>query len=158
MCVCVYTFIGGSIRSLVFGKICMQRETGKIWDWKGTHTYTHVLSHTHTHTYILCLYCCAQSLTHVWHFMSPWTVAHQALLSMGFPRQESWSGFPEWSRFLLQGIFPTQVWNPCVLYWQADSLPLSHPMWDNLSHDYTVILSKNIWFPKCTLWRSARTP
>ena len=24
---------------------------------------------------------CAQSLTHVWHFMSPWTVAHQALLS-----------------------------------------------------------------------------
>ena len=23
-----------------------------------------------------------------------WTVAHQAPLSMGFPRQENWSGFP----------------------------------------------------------------
>ena len=31
--------------------------------------------------------------------------------------------------FLLQGIFPTQGSNPCLLcllYWQADSLPLSH--------------------------------
>ena len=26
--------------------------------------------------------------------MTPWTVAHQAPLSMGFPRQECWSGFP----------------------------------------------------------------
>ena len=25
---------------------------------------------------------------------TPWTVAHQALLSMGFPRQEYWSGLP----------------------------------------------------------------
>ena len=28
--------------------------------------------------------------------------------------------------FLLQGIFPTQGWNPHLLHWQADSLPLSH--------------------------------
>ena len=27
---------------------------------------------------------------------------------------------------LLQGIFPTEGSNPCVLYWQVDSLPLSH--------------------------------
>ena len=27
---------------------------------------------------------------------------------------------------LLQGIFPTQDSNPCLLHWQADSLPLSH--------------------------------
>ena len=32
--------------------------------------------------------------------MTPWTVAHQAPLSMGFPRQEH--------HFLLQGILPTQ--------------------------------------------------
>ena len=25
---------------------------------------------------------------------TPWTVVHQALLSMGFPRQEYWSGLP----------------------------------------------------------------
>ena len=27
-------------------------------------------------------------------FVTPWTVAHQASLSMGFPRQEFWSGLP----------------------------------------------------------------
>ena len=30
----------------------------------------------------------------VWLFAASWTVAHQALLSMGFPRQEYWSGLP----------------------------------------------------------------
>ena len=29
-------------------------------------------------------------------------------------------------RFILQGIFPTQGSNPCLLLWQVDSLPLSH--------------------------------
>ena len=28
--------------------------------------------------------------------------------------------------FLLQGIFPTQRWNPSLLHWQDDALPLSH--------------------------------
>ena len=27
---------------------------------------------------------------------------------------------------LLQGIFPTQGLNPCLLHWQKDSLPMSH--------------------------------
>ena len=31
-------------------------------------------------------------LSHVWPFATPWTVAHQASLSMGFSRQEYWSG------------------------------------------------------------------
>ena len=38
--------------------------------------------------------CCAKSLSHVWLFMTPWTVAHQAPLSMVFPRQEYWSVLP----------------------------------------------------------------
>ena len=29
---------------------------------------------------------------HVWLFTIPWTIAHQAPLSMGFSRQECWSG------------------------------------------------------------------
>ena len=53
---------------------------------------------------------------------TPWTVAHQAPLSMGFPRQEYWGGL----HFLLQGVFPTQGWNPRILHWQVDSLLLSH--------------------------------
>ena len=35
---------------------------------------------------------CVQSLNHV--FVISWTVAHQALLSMEFSRQEFWSGWP----------------------------------------------------------------
>ena len=27
-------------------------------------------------------------------FATPWTIAHQAPLSMGFPRQEYWNGLP----------------------------------------------------------------
>ena len=37
---------------------------------------------------------CAQSLSRVWLSACPWTVALQALLSMGFSRQEYWHGFP----------------------------------------------------------------
>ena len=36
--------------------------------------------------------CCM--LSHVRLFTTPWTVACQAPLSIGFPRQESWSGLP----------------------------------------------------------------
>ena len=45
-----------------------------------------------------------KSLSRVRLFATPWTVAHQAPLSMGLPRQEYWSGLP----FLLQECFPTQ--------------------------------------------------
>ena len=31
---------------------------------------------------------------HVQFFVTPWTVAHQAPLSMGFSKQEYWSGLP----------------------------------------------------------------
>ena len=36
----------------------------------------------------------AQLLSYVGLFGTPWTLAHQALLSMAFPRQEYWSGLP----------------------------------------------------------------
>ena len=36
----------------------------------------------------------AQRICHIRLFVIPWTVAHQALLSTGFPRQEYWSGLP----------------------------------------------------------------
>ena len=35
-----------------------------------------------------------KSLSHVLLLVTPWTVAHQAPLSMGFSRQEYWSGVP----------------------------------------------------------------
>ena len=35
-----------------------------------------------------------QSLSRIQLFATPWTAAHQAPLSMGFSRQENWSGLP----------------------------------------------------------------
>ena len=52
-----------------------------------------------------------QSLSCVLLFVTPQTVAYQGFLSIEFSRQEYWSGLP----FLLQGIFPTQGWNPHLL-------------------------------------------
>ena len=49
----------------------------------------------------VCYYCvCACSLSSVWLFGTPGTTACHAPLSMGFFRQEYWSGLP----FLLQGF------------------------------------------------------
>ena len=36
----------------------------------------------------------SKSLSCVWLFVTPWTVAHEFPLSMGFSRQEYWSGLP----------------------------------------------------------------
>ena len=55
----------------------------------------------------------------------PYTVAHQAPLSMGFSRQEYWSGL--W--LPTPGDLPDPGSNPYILHllhWQVDSLPLSH--------------------------------
>ena len=40
------------------------------------------------------MHVCSQSLSTVWLFVTPWTAAHQAPLSMEFSRQEYWSGLP----------------------------------------------------------------
>ena len=58
-------------------------------------------------------------------FGTPWTVAHQAPLSMGFSRPEYWSGLPCPSPGDLPdpGIEPVSPVAPAL---QADSLPLSH--------------------------------
>ena len=51
--------------------------------------------------------------------MTPWTVAHQAPLSMGFSRQEYWSGSP----FPSPGDLPDPGIEPGSPALQADSLP-----------------------------------
>ena len=67
-------------------------------------------------------------LNHILLFVTLYTVAHQASLSMGFSRQEYWSGWP----FLPPGnipnpgIEPASPESPAL---QADSLPLEP--WEN---------------------------
>ena len=53
-------------------------------------------------------------------FVTPWTAAHQVPLSMGFSRQESWSGLP----FPSLGDLPNPGIDPVSPALQADSLPL----------------------------------
>ena len=59
---------------------------------------------------------CTQSLNRVRLFVTAWTVAHQALLSMGFPWRESWSGLPFSSPEDLPdtGIIPASLVSPAL--------------------------------------------
>ena len=68
---------------------------------------------------------CTQLLSCEWFFMTKWTVAHQAPLSMGFSRKEYRSGLP----FPLPKYLPDPGIKPASLHllsWQVCSLPLSH--------------------------------
>ena len=57
------------------------------------------------------------------YFVKPWTVAHQAPLSMGFPRQEYWSGLP----CTPPGDIPNPGIKPRSPALQPDSSPIEPP-------------------------------
>ena len=63
------------------------------------------------------------SLSLVQLFATPWTVARQAPLSMGFSRQEYWSGLP----FPSPGDLPNPGIKPGSPAWQADALSSEPP-------------------------------
>ena len=72
-------------------------------------------------------------------FSMLWTIAHQASLSMGFFRQEYWSGLPCPS----PGIIPTQGLSLsllCLLHWQAGSLLLASPEKPNIA----ILFSRSV--------------
>ena len=64
-----------------------------------------------------------KSLSHVQLFVTPWTVAYQAPPSMGFSRQECWSGLP----FPSPGDLPDPGVKPGSPTLQADALPSEPP-------------------------------
>ena len=64
-----------------------------------------------------------KSLSRVWLFVTPWTVAHQAPLSMGFSSQECWSGLP----CPPPGDLPNPGIEPRSPALQADALPSEPP-------------------------------
>ena len=64
-----------------------------------------------------------KSLSHVQLFATPWTVARQAPLSMGFSRQEYWSGSP----FPSPGDFPNPGIEPGSPALQAETLSSEPP-------------------------------
>ena len=67
---------------------------------------------------------CAKLLQSGLTLCDPWTVARQAPLSMGFSRQEYWSGLPRPP----SGDLPDPgIELACLLHLQVASFPLSSP-------------------------------
>ena len=103
-----------------------------IWPWNkyiftGSKCIIHFLVNS-VEWVCLCIRCdrlcvCALScFSCIWPFVTPWTIAHQAPLSLGFTRQEYWSGLscPPPGDLPDPGMEPT---SPAL---QVDSLSLSH--------------------------------
>ena len=65
----------------------------------------------------------AKLLSRVWLFATPWTAASQAPPSMGFSRQEYWSGLP----FPSPGDLPNSGIEPGSPSLQVDALPSKPP-------------------------------
>ena len=85
----------------------------------------------------------------VWLFVTPWTIAHQAPLSMGFSRQEYWSGLP----FPSPGDLPDPGIEPRSPSLHADALTSEPPEDKTKAEDLTILVnsfiysSNNHWAP-----------
>ena len=75
-----------------------------------------------------------KSLSHVRLFATPWTVTHQAPPSMGFSRQEYWSGLP----FPSPGDLPDPGIKPGSPTLQADTLTSEPPGVKHVLWNHTV--------------------
>ena len=73
-----------------------------------------------------------KSLSRVRLFVTPWTVAHQAPPSMGFSRQEYWSGLP----FPSPGHLPDPGLEPRSPALQADVLTSEPPGKPSIEDNY----------------------
>ena len=78
------------------------------------------------------------TISRVQFFATPWTVFYQALPSMGFSRQEYWSGLP----FPSPGDLPNPGIEPGSPTLQADALPSEPPgkppTWDSDNYHITL--------------------
>ena len=93
---------------------------------------------------------------HIWLLATPWTVACQAPLSMGFPRQHYWSGLP----FPPPGNLPNRGINLhllCLLHCRWIRYLMSHPWNPSIVHktvkSWAVMKGDT---DKMALWSSQR--
>ena len=79
-------------------------------------------------------------LSRVWLFVTPWTVAYQAPLSMGFSRQEYWSGLP----FPSPGDLPNPGIEPWSPAFRQTLYRMSHQAfrWENV---LTAQITMTMW-------------
>ena len=93
------------------------------WCWKCYSLCLEYSSLLFLSYYFFTSFVCVKSLSRVRLFETPWTVAHQAPLSMGFSRQEYWSGLP----FSSPGDLPNLGIKPGPPALQADALTSEPP-------------------------------
>ena len=112
-CLVIGQYLGLLLRQRCLGSCC----TGsKSCRWPGAHEPK---QNAHSELLSFCVsslwnkswvqlhhMCKLSDFSHVWLFATPWTVAHQALLSLEFSRQEYWIGLPS----LLQGSSEPRDW------------------------------------------------
>ena len=95
----------------------------------------------------------------VWLFVTPWTVAHQAPLSMGFSRQEYWSGlpFPTPGDLSDQGIEPMSLVSLALAGRFFTTAPSGEPQVNitSIINDINTGISKtlNILEGSCESWK-----
>ena len=94
-----------------------------------------------------------KSFSHVWLFVTAWTIACQAPLSTEFSRQGYWSGLP----FPFPGDLPDPGIEPRSSTLQADSLPYEPPgkihLWINLGSNPVFAT-----YQLCDLWYVTEFP
>ena len=100
-------------------------------------------------TQVVC-YGIMKSLSRVQLFATPWSIAHQAPLSMGFSMQEYWSGLPLLSPedLLNPGIEPSF---PALVGWFFTPEPTGNPLlsvhtWVKLNSQYVSVTLSNSTF------------
>ena len=88
-----------------------------------------------------------KSLSHVRLFVIPWTVAYQASLSMGFSRQEYWSGVPLPSPCFGEPVPILRIVFKLINFnWRIITLQY----WDGFCHTATWIGLRYICVPRLT--------
>ena len=87
--------------------------------------------------------CMLSSFSCVWLFATPRTVAHQAALSIGFSRQEYWSGLPclPPGDLLGPGTEPTSLMSPVL----TGRFLTTNATWEAQSYLYSM--ETGLWFP-----------
>ena len=93
-----------------------------------------------THKHWMC--CVLGCISRVQLFATLWTVAFPAPLSIGFSRQEYWSGCP----CPPPGDLPDaeiKTVSLCLLHWQAGSLPLASPGKPQINQ-YSILKNKSV--------------
>ena len=88
--------------------------------------------------YIMMHVCMLNHFSHVWLFVTWWTVASRLLHPWGLSIKNAGVD----CHVLLQGIFQTQGWNPSflhLLHWQVGSLPLAPPGKPVYNYIYTPL-------------------